>query len=55
MHVQSAEQTLFNFLIFLQIVATRQTKRFQLTDDVFRIDHVNIGTMNILKLDIARQ
>ena len=47
---------LFNwFQFFLWIVATRRTKRFQLTDDVFQIAHVNIETMNILESDIARQ
>ena len=32
---------------------TNQT--FQRTYTVFQIDQVNIGTMNILELDIARQ
>ena len=49
-------QVLKNSLsIILWIVATWRTKRFQLTDNVFRIDHVNIGTMNILESDIARK
>ena len=38
---------------FLWIVATQWTKRFQRTDTVLQIDQVNIGTMNILKLDIV--
>ena len=41
--------------MILWIVATRRTKRFQLTDDIFQIDHINIGTVNILESDIARQ
>ena len=49
-------QVLKNSLsIILWIVATWRTKRFQLTDNAFRIDHVNIGTMNILESDIARK
>ena len=49
-----------NFLVdlplsfFLWIVATRGTKRFQRTDDVFRIDKVYIRTMNNLESDMTR-
>ena len=30
-------------------------ERFQRTDDVFQIDQVNIGTINILELDVKHK
>ena len=40
--------------VFLCFVTSdnMMNKSFQMTDTVFGIDQVNIGTMNILKLDI---
>ena len=46
--------TFWNELDLLWIVATRQTKSFQRTDDVFRIDKVYIRTKNNLESDMKR-